>query len=108
MEDQGEVIEAHHVMKPAGQVMEERAQIPVRDNRFRNRQQRSVLLVGGKRLCVYWSACHYENRCQVAIPEQFAVGGDALTLGCKPQAAVGLLFARNSDVSDGVFHGVIP
>jgi hypothetical protein len=43
-----QVIETHHQMQPVGQVMEERAQIPVRDDRFRNRQQGSVLLAGGK------------------------------------------------------------
>jgi hypothetical protein len=59
---QGEVIEAHHLMKPADQLMEQRGQIAVRDDRFRNGQQGLVLMVRGRRLWVYWSACHDENR----------------------------------------------
>ena len=45
-------------MKPAGQFVEQRAQVPVRDNRFRNRQQRSVLLDRRDRLCAAWEFTH--------------------------------------------------
>src|SRR5271155_2284317 len=36
MQGQREVIEAHHLMEPVCQLMEQRGQIAVRDNRFRN------------------------------------------------------------------------
>jgi hypothetical protein len=49
---QGEIIEAHHLMEPAGQLMEQRGQIAVRDNRFRNGQQGLVLMVRGRGLWV--------------------------------------------------------
>ena len=39
VQDQGQAIELHHLMKPAGQVMEQRGQIAVRDDRFRHGQQ---------------------------------------------------------------------
>ena len=42
VQDQGEAIELHHLMEPAGQLMEQRGQIAVRDDRFRNGQQGSV------------------------------------------------------------------
>src|SRR5262249_24701126 len=34
-----------------------------------------------------------------------AVGGDAVTLGLESKAAIGLFFARDADVADGLFHG---
>jgi hypothetical protein len=37
-----------------------------------------------------------------------ARGGNALALRFQAKATVGLFFARNSDVTDGVFHGVAP
>jgi hypothetical protein len=40
---QGEIIEANHLMEPACQVMEQRGQIAVRDNRFGDGQQGLVL-----------------------------------------------------------------
>ena len=42
VQDQGEAIELHHLMEPAGQLGEQRGQIAVQDNRFRNGQQGSV------------------------------------------------------------------
>ena len=41
-----------------------------------------------------------------AQPFHSAVRGDALALCFQSQAAVGLFFARNADVADGVCHGV--
>jgi hypothetical protein len=52
VQGQAEIIESHHEMEPAGQLMEQRGQIAVRDNRFRNGEQGAVPLVGGLRLCV--------------------------------------------------------
>ena len=61
VQDQGEVIEAHHLMEPAGQLVEQRGQIAVRDDRFRNGQQGPVPVAGGSCLSVEVSACHGEN-----------------------------------------------
>jgi hypothetical protein len=36
------------------------------------------------------------------------VSSDALALRLETEAAVGLFFARNPDVTDGVIHGVAP
>ena len=47
VQDQGEVIEAHHLMEPAGQLVEQRGQIAVRDDRLRNGQQGPVWLASG-------------------------------------------------------------
>ena len=58
VQDQGEVIEAHHLMEPAGQLVEQRGQIAVRDDRFRDRQQGPVLLAGGKLLAVSFEVSH--------------------------------------------------
>ena len=55
MQDQGEIIELHHLMEPAGQLMEQRRQIAVRDDRFRNGQQGSVAVAGGSCLSVHVS-----------------------------------------------------
>jgi hypothetical protein len=52
VQEQGEVIEAHQVMKLSGQLMEQRGQIALRDNRFRNGQQGSVLMVRGRSMSV--------------------------------------------------------
>ena len=52
VQGQAEIIEVHHLMEPAGQLMEQRGQIAVRDDRLRNGQQGPVPLVGGLRLCV--------------------------------------------------------
>ena len=61
VQDQGEVIEAHHLMEPAGQLVEQRGQIAVRDDRLRNGQQGPVLVAGGSRLSVEVSGCHGED-----------------------------------------------
>jgi len=58
VQDASQVVEARHQMEPAGQVVEERTQVPVRDDRFRNRQQGSVLLAGGKLLAVSFGVTH--------------------------------------------------
>ena len=52
VQGQAEIIEVHHLMEPACQLMEQRGQIAVRDDRLRNGQQAAVPLVGGLRLCV--------------------------------------------------------
>src|SRR5262249_11695279 len=41
-------------------------------------------------------------------PFHGAVRSDALALRFESQATVGLFFTRNTDVADGVFHGVAP
>ena len=52
VQDQGEGIESHHVMEPAGQFMEQRGQIAVRRDRLRDGQQGPVRLVTDSRLTV--------------------------------------------------------
>ena len=52
VQDQGEAIELHDLMKPAGQLLEQRGQIAVRDDRFRNGQQGSVAVASGSCLSV--------------------------------------------------------
>jgi hypothetical protein len=56
--DQGEEVEARHLTKPVGQLMEQRVQIPLRDDRLRDRQQGSVLLAGGKSLAIWFEFTH--------------------------------------------------
>ena len=68
-----EVIEAHHLMEPAGQLMEQRGQIAVRDDRFRDRQQGAVRVAGGGCLSVELSACHGEDPGQSLIRDHRAV-----------------------------------
>ena len=67
VQDQGEAIELHHLMEPAGQFVEQRGQIAVRDDRFRNGQQGSVQVASGSCLSVEVSACHGENPGQSLI-----------------------------------------
>ena len=45
VQDQGEGIESHHLMEPAGQLVEQRGQIAVRCDRLRNGQKGQVRLV---------------------------------------------------------------
>jgi hypothetical protein len=52
VQGQDEVVEVDHLMELSGQLMEQRGQIAVRDDRLRNGQQGAVPLVGGLRLCV--------------------------------------------------------
>ena len=61
VESQGQVVKAHHLMKPVGQLMEKGAQIPVGHNRFRNRQQQAVLLIRGRRLVLSLKVFHNSN-----------------------------------------------
>ena len=39
MQNQGQVVEAHDLMKPASQIVKQSRQIAVRDDRFGNRKQ---------------------------------------------------------------------
>jgi hypothetical protein len=48
VQDQGEVIEAHHVMEPAGQLVEQRGQVAVRGDRLRDGQQGPVWLASAR------------------------------------------------------------
>jgi hypothetical protein len=61
VQHQAEVVEAHYGMEPAGQFVEERRQIAVRGDRFRDGQQGSVLVTGGGCLSVKGRACHGET-----------------------------------------------
>ena len=45
-------------MEPAGQLMEQRGQVAVRDDRFRDGQQCPVRLAGARRLSVRVSGCY--------------------------------------------------
>ena len=60
MQDQDQVIEMHDLLKPDRQVMEQRVQIPVGEDSFRNRQQGAVLLAGGKHGHVSWDVIHVD------------------------------------------------
>ncbi len=60
VQDQGEAIELHHLMEPAGQLVEQRGQIAVRDDRFRNGQQGSVPLAASLSLRITLKPCHGE------------------------------------------------
>ena len=57
MQSQDQVVEAHHLLKPARQLVKQRGQVPVRDDRLRNRQQGTVL-VRGEGLPVSWIIRH--------------------------------------------------
>jgi len=70
---QTKVIKARHLMKPAGQFMEERGQVAVRDNRFRHSQQGSVRVPTGGYLPVHVSRCHGQNLGQPPIRDQQVV-----------------------------------
>ena len=48
VQHQGEMIKRYYRMDPAGQVMEERREIAVQADRFRNRQQRAVSLISSR------------------------------------------------------------
>ncbi len=73
VQDQGEGIELHHLTEPAGQLVEQRGQIAVRDDRLRNGQQGSVQhrlrpLPVRRRI-----ACHGENLGQSLIRNHHVV-----------------------------------
>src|SRR5262249_50594998 len=61
VQDQDQVVEVHHLLKPARQVAEQRSQIPVGDDRFRNRQKRSVLPGAGRNQVVSCSVARHER-----------------------------------------------
>ena len=69
VQDQGEGIELHHLMEPAGQLMEQRGQIAVRDDRFRNGQQGSVPVASGSCLSVEVSRLSWRKPWSVTNPE---------------------------------------
>ncbi len=50
VQNEAEIVEAHHLVKPAGQLVEQRRQVAVRDDRFRDGQQGSVRVVTRSRL----------------------------------------------------------
>ena len=61
------MIETHDLMKPIGELMEQRRQLAMRDDRLRDRQQGSVLLAGGKLRAVWCEVTHAH-----AAPSQHA------------------------------------
>jgi hypothetical protein len=61
VQEQGQGIDAHHLMEQGGQLVEERGQITVRDGRLGNGQQGSVGIVSGSCLSVEVSAGHGET-----------------------------------------------
>ena len=80
VQDQGEAIELHHLMEPAGQLVEQRGQIAVQDDRFRNGQQGSVRRSAVAVACPSKAiACHGENPGQSLIRNQQVV---QCTSGC--------------------------
>jgi hypothetical protein len=58
---QDNVMDAHAVLRPANQLMEQRGQIAVGDDHFRNGLQGLVPLASGSYRSVKVSACHGEN-----------------------------------------------
>ena len=61
VQDQGEAVERHDLMEPAVQLVEQRGQIAVQDDRFRYRQQGSVQVRRVGCLCRKGRACHGEH-----------------------------------------------
>jgi hypothetical protein len=61
VQDQGEGIESHHLLEPAGQLVEQRGQVAVRGDCFRHGEQRSVLITNGRHLNINLSTCHSVN-----------------------------------------------
>jgi len=61
VQGQAEIIEVHHLMEPACQLMEQRGQIAVRDDRLRNGQQGAVPVASCHCLSVQVSPCHGET-----------------------------------------------
>lgn len=58
VQDQGEEVEARHLMKPAGQLVEECLQVPVREDGLGDRQKGPVLPAGGKLRAVWCEVTH--------------------------------------------------
>ena len=79
VQDQGEAIELHYPMEPTGQLVEQRGQIAVQDNRFRNGQQGSVQVGHGGFLPLEGCNFHCENLGQSLIRNQEVV---QYTSGC--------------------------
>ncbi len=75
VQDEAEVVEAHHLVKPGGKLVEQRGQIAVRDDRFRNGQQGPVRLAGGRGRAVYVSGCHGEDPGRSLIRDYRVVRG---------------------------------
>ena len=63
-QDQNKVIEAYHLTKLAGQLLEQRGQIAVSDDRLRSGQQGPVLVASTSCLSVDKTACHGESLSQ--------------------------------------------
>ena len=61
VQDQGEAIELHHLMEPAGQLVEQHGQIVVQDDRFRNSEQGSIPVASGSCLPIEGRAFHGKN-----------------------------------------------
>jgi hypothetical protein len=61
VQEHGQVIEAHHLMEQAVQLVEQRGQIAVRDGRPGNDQQGLVDIARGSRLSPEVSAGHGET-----------------------------------------------
>ena len=60
VEDYDDVIEAHQLMKPAGQFLEQPLQIAMRDNCLRDGKQGAVALAADLYLAVTLKSCHGE------------------------------------------------
>src|SRR5579883_1003822 len=61
MEYQGEALEAHHVIELASQLMKQRSQIAVREDRLRDSQQSLISFAGARGLPVGVSDGHGET-----------------------------------------------
>jgi hypothetical protein len=73
VQGQAEIIEVHHLTEPACQLMEQRGQVAVRDDRFRNGQQSAVPVIDGRCLSFQVRACHGETPDQSFVPDQQVV-----------------------------------
>jgi hypothetical protein len=62
VEDYDDVIEAHRLMKPAGQFLKQPLQIAMRDNCLRDGKQGAVALAAGLCLRITLKPCHGECR----------------------------------------------
>ena len=65
VQDEGDEIEAHYLLEPAGQFVEKRPQIAVCNDRFRHVEQSPVWIVSGRCLPVRVSVCHRQH-----LPQQ--------------------------------------
>jgi hypothetical protein len=60
VEDYDDVIEAHELMKPSGQFLEQPFQIAMRDNCLRDGKQGAVALAAGPCMRITLNPCHGE------------------------------------------------